>query len=1448
MKRYIGLFITIVFVFLVGAGILVHKSNAAAEMSNYCATPPFITRSVSPNVLIMLDNSASMYDLANIAAGETSYCYDSSYSDTTSYYGYYENDKIYNYENEKFVEISSMPINCTNTSPSQNSFCVKINSDNVTTAAAFKGNFLNWLTMSKMDVEKKVLTGGKWDNNTLTGESRGCVGRRFVKEIPDSGIVFAIRGSVPFGHGYDQIYVGGTTRIEIFNAPNGFNIGPCQEAISYIESGNLGQSKQYTDECLGLTDNSTNAMGNALAAFNHSMQTCWAGTPIRTGDINRMKNQCEKVYDDIKDDNGTIQWEVLDTSHAAYVCTRVGDNETSGYVGWCLDESTGSWDDSCVETQLEKYCGVLSTPEVIDPSDKLSETETFSNIPAILIDSGVLGQLGDPVGVLQNIKDESTQPTGILQNFIPKLRLGLMTMNHYGSKYEVDNSTAANYYYQFSDIDGGNIPSLISDNNTGIINSINAMEAYSWTPFAESFYETTRYFRGMDSAYNNTISYTSPIDHWCQKSFAVLLSDGVSTDDQNIPGTYFSGTESAVTDDSSFDVSEWLTGIEHTTELNYHGTSYAKGVAYWAHVSDLITDSTLQQKQNINFYTISALGKPGGNELLKDIAKYGGFEDKDNNNEPNLQYEWDKDNDGIPDNYFEAEDGAKLETALKKALTDILKQVSSGTAASILAASEKSGANILQAVFYPKKYFDSSTEAEWTGKLQNLWFYLGPFTQSIREDSSNTDCTLNDKCFNLSQDRVIEFYFDNATSQTKVNICTDSNGNGRIDGDETCDNNTSLEDITPIWEAGKLLWETDPDNRTIFSNVNLDENPKINKSDYFIATSAGKLKSYLDADNQTAENIINYIRGEDISGKRSRTVNIGGAEKVWKLGDIIYSTPKIVSSVPLNTYWEDYHDSSYYNFNYDSNGNSKHANRGMVFVGANDGMLHAFRFGKLSFPGGNVLAKLTKPDNGDFGSEAWGFIPQNILPYLKYYMEPNYCHLYYVDLTPYVFDASIGSSPSETASSDKTVDSWRTVLIGGLNFGGACGGNATGAVAPPSLSSPATGVGKSSYFAMDVTDTENPEIMWEKTYDDLGFTTTGPAIIHIPYKEGDGTENKDKNGYWYVAFASGPDDYDGTVHQPLYLYVLDLKTGDLQRKWQLSGSGSSCTSSSTLTCQTDLVGNYNAFAGRFFESQTDLGINYSDDLLYFGYTYEGSSWDGGVLRLVTGNDPDPANWTVSKLIDGVGPATSGVTRLEDTGNGNLWVYFGEGRYFTSDDDKDANRTIYGVKDPCYGAGSMNTSCTTLTKTNLTDVTDNAAAIISNSGWYINLDSSGSGYGAERVITDTVATTNGWVFYTTFMPTSDICGFGGNTYMWMVNYDNGGVPQNVGGVVFVQVSTGAIKKIELSKEFGVGTGTSGGRKLTTPITGAPSPSSGITVIKPPKPIKSLIQWRETPIRK
>ncbi len=984
------------------------------------------------------------------------------------------------------------------------------------------------------------------------------------------------------------------------------------------------------------------------------------------------------------------------------------------------------------------------------------------------------------------------------------------------------------------------------DNMSLLIDKMQTEVPYYGTPTGEAMWEVDDYLKQSNnnnyesnSAYIDKGSIVDPyyqklpdgsiVPTWCRKSYVVLISDG-----------------------------EWNGDVDPVKP------------AYYLRTEDLRTDIVKKQQAKI-FPVFVFDSSDKGKNSMKTISAFGSFTDisgcstnwpytfdKFPDNSKNVIWprndcdpsgiykscckEWDaKDQNGVPDTYYQASNGGALESDLTKVFSEIFKAIASGTSASVLATNEKSGTVILQALFYPNRNFDNGTKINWAGSLNNMWFYLGPFVQNIREDTDKNNI------LNLFDDYVIQFFFDNSTNMTKVHIWKDSNGDGTPD---TYIKDEDSFDVKYLWDAGKILWNTLSSGRKIFTDIdNLTDNATEGN---FIVANASKLETYLNADNITqAENIIEYIRGRDIEGYRNRTVTIGSASHVWKLGDIIYSTPSILSGEPINSYYKNppygYGDSTYRQFV----NSSIYKNRGMVFVGANDGMLHAFRLGKvvmLHSANGNIAKLEKQPADIELGSEAWGFIPKNLLPYLKYYMDKNYCHLYYVDLTPYVFDASIGK-PGENDDNyyeqTKTGDdnTWRTILVGGLNFGGACGDNVTGAINPPSGIPQDTG--RSSYFALDVTDPENPKVLWEFADNNTAFTTTGPAIVHIPYKNADGSPNSTKRGYWYVVFASGPDNYNGTVHQPLYLYVLDLKTGKLKHKWQLSGNN--CSSSSLLTCQTGLIGNYNAFAGRMFESSVDLGTNYSDDGVYFGYNYKDSDWKGGVLRLVTYDDPNPADWKVSKLIGDIGPVTSSVRTLEDAKNHNLWVYFGEGRYFTKGDDAVQQRAIYGVKDPCYnGAISYEANCpTALTRNDLTDVTNDANASIDNSGWYIDLSTASGDYNAERMITDPVVSNNGWVFWTTFMPTSDLCGFGGDSYVWMVNYDNGGTPKNVEGSLYVQLSTGAIKKINLKEQFGLehSGNSSSGRKLSSPLVGSPPPSAGMTIVLPPNPLGDVIHWEE-----
>ena len=79
-------------------------------------------------------------------------------------------------------------------------------------------------------------------------------------------------------------------------------------------------------------------------------------------------------------------------------------------------------------------------------------------------------------------------------------------------------------------------------------------------------------------------------------------------------------------------------------------------------------------------------------------------------------------------------------------------------------------------------------------------------------------------------------------------------------------------------------------------------------------------------------NLIDYIRGTDIAGTRSRTIN----GRVWKLGDIVNSTPVTVAA-PADNFHIIYKDQSYQDFLRDNRSRET-----AIYVGANDGKLHAF--------------------------------------------------------------------------------------------------------------------------------------------------------------------------------------------------------------------------------------------------------------------------------------------------------------------------------------------------------------------------------------------------------------------------------------------------------------------------------------------------------------------------
>jgi type IV pilus assembly protein PilY1 len=1322
-------------------------------LNNYCQTPPFVTSGSSalkPNVMLIVDNSISMWEFAYKTSGKGTFGFDQSYNSGASYYGYFNAEKMYSYatnEGGYFYPDSTKTLNKT-----------KFNATD-----GYSGNMLNWLVMRRGDVVKKVLVGGK-------------------------------------------------------TQPRSINVA---NYVYPLTSPNMDFWKQY----------------------------------------------------------GSQYFEVDDK---LYVCSSSSCNT-----------HTDSFN-------LKIYIGND------EPDD----------------------------GLIIKMRD--------------RINFGIMFFND-GYKFE-DRVNSVK--------DGGEVSVNIGSTGTNVYTQVEEMVPATYTPLAETLYESTRYFQAVEKAYNGgTYNGIDPLTASCMKNFVLIITDGESTKDQNLPGTAFTaGNGTVVTTLNGFDIEDYMdkidategtsslskiTGTAGTTTLynvapnNLKGSWYLPGVALFAHTTDLrsatMGKSNLAGMQNLGIYTVFAFDDSArARYLLKLTSKYGGFDDSNmtSSSLPDSVGNWGKcDNTGIvdlehctPNTYFEAQDGDALKIAVEKALNDILSKVSSGTSASIVNNRGESGANLFQAIFYPRTTLGSK-ELYWIGEMQNMWYYLDPLlsTSSIREDTDY------DRKLDLRADYKVTVDYDTTQNKTVANWYQDTTGTGSFTKVST----GSPDNIHALWRAGGLLHYRSDTTRTIKTVLGsgntsyLDDSvtPVSNATSgltSFTTAYSNSISNYLNvSDTTTGNKLINYIRGLDYLNDpnyRARTTTITYSNSapsplnstvtgVWKLGDIVSSTPQAQTSKQLQAFDTSYKDTSYSLFY----GSPDYLSRNMVYTAANDGMLHAFRSGRVSRLGYDAshpyrIAQITNPDNAlNIGDEEWAFIPKNALPYLKYLSDPLYNHLYYVNNTVMLLDASINrpgnatactgqaeywkcekkttfsnskvcsndfSTPCSTNANcgtgntcmallDQDLTSWRTVLIGGMGLGGAsrdyagyC--NKDDGTTPTSsaqetrfdcVKSPIAGTGLSSFFALDVTNPQSPKFMWE--FSDailpaadkgLGFTTSGPSLVRIsarsPATEDHGTPDLSKNGRWFAVFATGPSGpIDTTNHQfkgrsdnRLKVYVVDLHP-DLSSGWVKN------TNYWVLDSGID-----NAFAGDLTDGVIDVdrwnpssNSYYSDDVVYIGYTKQsGTDWtDGGVLRLLTNDSLNPADWTLSTLIDSIGPVTSSPTKLQDRKSGNLWLFFGTGRYFWKDkdgqDDPTNYRHLFGIKEPCYSAanrmnsgflGNTPQGCTATEPTPLgfSDLANQSTSLNSmtgKSGWYIQLDPQGNyaigaqmnvaEYDAERVVTNTMAAFNGVVTFTTFKPTNDLCGYGGATLVWFVDYLNGWVPpaSTMKGKLLVQLSGGEFVTYDLA---------------------------------------------------
>ena len=759
-------------------------------------------------------------------------------------------------------------------------------------------------------------------------------------------------------------------------------------------------------------------------------------------------------------------------------------------------------------------------------------------------------------------------------------------------------------------------------------------------------------------------------------------------------------------------------------------------------------------------------------------AKWGGFKDQNNNNKPDIQEEWDKNEDGVPDTYFYVTNPLQLEKELNRAFINILEKAASGTSASVLATTSRGEGNILQAYFRPT--IPNNDDVKWLGYLQNLWV---DSKGNIRENTTgmNYDGSYS---LNVYQDKILLFETDETGDTIVKKFAVSENDPFPNTYNSIAYTTHNMNEILSIWEAGEKLLERDASSRKIYTFIgNIKESPNgpqvfggsdsdvvaFNTNNMsLIRPYLGVLCSddencfynYLGADvNERSEKLIEFIRGEDKDGLRSRTIKDESNKEigVWKLGDIINSSPAAVSRPPSN-YHLIYGDKGYQNYYLE---NRKRET--VVYVGANDGMLHAFTSWKYD----SENRKYTKPSGTTegIGDEIWAYIPQSLLPHLKWLPDPDYSHVYYVDQMPLVADAKIGGE-------------WKTLLIGGLRMGGKeinvyedfGDGNENKIFYP-------------TYFCIDVTSPREPKLLWERTYENMGFSFSVPTIS----REGTVADN------WYLVFGSGPTDYNGTSNQKARLFVVDLATGDPTgiggNDWVFEGDNLGFFISPNAI-DKDL---------KIFKTSLNDDPRSTHDHVYIGQSnFLDNEWKGKIYRLDVKN-AGPDFWTFNSIFSIDAPITASLALSVDK-NENTWIIGGTGRYIEQNDKTTiSDQYLFGFKDSLYNPGRLSQAfelgianlyrvdglmiTTNMTILNSNDGISTWNDLISKTdvdyndplhsgiaqhkdGWYRKLWIPG-----ERCVTKP-SIIGGLSLMPTFVPNDDICGFGGQSYFYSLYYKTG----------------------------------------------------------------------------
>lgn len=658
--------------------------------------------------------------------------------------------------------------------------------------------------------------------------------------------------------------------------------------------------------------------------------------------------------------------------------------------------------------------------------------------------------------------------------------------------------------------------------------------------------------------------------------------------------------------------------------------------------------------------------------------------------------------------YFSAKDPAQLATGLSAALAAIGSKVGSASAAATSSLNPVPGNNYAYVASYSTTKWQGNLEARTINTLTGAVSKTASWcVESITSSTCSSPSTVETDGSGSSSVSYC------VTPDSTAGACT----NGVMEG-------TSCKVQIPVVCSGTMqsLIAGSTDDRSIykasssgglesFTYAHLD-------SEYFTGTGLSQWSVLTESQKTLAagENLVNYLRGQ--TGFEERSSNTA-QNRLYRfreatLGDILESQPFFMGKPVFS-----YSDSGYSAFK------AANASRsGNVYVGANDGMLHAFE--------------------SETGIERWAFVPTAVIPNMWRLADKNYStmHTNFINGSPTVSDICVENCSCDQACVDAggSAPVWKTVLVGGLSAGGR------------------------SYYALDVTDPDTPALLWEISSDSAGYANLG-------YGYGQPVFTKKQDGTWVVLIASGynnvsPGDGKG------YLFVVDAATGN--KLSEISTTEGSVSTPSGLA----KIAAWNEFQG----VDNTAGYVYGGDLLGNLWRFDinaGEVFKLAMLKDAGGNaQPVTTAPTLGKVkgqrvvFIGTGKYLE-VSDLTNVAAQTIYAIRDDGSEspVTLDDAREAL-----VEQELTRSGNARTS------------TNNTVDFIGGRGWYVDLKDSTSSpeFVGERVNID-MKLVNGILIAASIVPSNTVCSPGGYGWLNYFNYQTGSSSEEDGTVSAMYLS-------------------------------------------------------------